>query len=213
MNNSGLIYTNAKAFNEGLAAVKIEDKYGYINDIILLLNRNLKKQKKFSNGLAPVKYMNGKWGCINKDNEIIIEPKYDMINEFSEGIAIYYDSNTNKYGGMDLNGNIVISPQYIWVEDIKNGLAVVILPNKKYGMIDKNDHWFIEPKYRYLSNFSEELAVANLNGEYVGFIDINEFFVIDPKYYFANDFNNKRSKVTIENTKGYIDKKGSWIFL
>lgn len=43
---------------------------------------------RFEEGNLHVKLQNGKYGTINKKGEVIIEPKYDLISNFSEGICV-----------------------------------------------------------------------------------------------------------------------------
>ncbi|WP_338792426.1 WG repeat-containing protein [Bernardetia sp. MNP-M8] len=49
---------------------------------------------------------NGKYGLINQNNKVKLEPIYDEINDFKEGIA--WLRIDKKYGYVDRVGNIVI---------------------------------------------------------------------------------------------------------
>ena len=52
-----------------------------------------------------------KWGFVDKEGNIIIEPKYDMVTEFnSYGFAGIKQGN--KWGVIDTTGNIVLEPTY-----------------------------------------------------------------------------------------------------
>ncbi len=60
-------------------------------------------------------YENGKWGFKNKNNEIVVEAKYDRIVEINEngfgGIKI-----DDKWGIIDSNGNIIVEPKF-YIDD------------------------------------------------------------------------------------------------
>ena len=82
-------YDGAKDFSEGLAAVKLNGKWGYIDDtgkeVIPLKYDNA---WRFSNGLAEVK-LNGKWGCIDKTDFIVVPFTYANSNTaYSAGTKI-----------------------------------------------------------------------------------------------------------------------------
>lgn len=54
---------------------------------------------------------NGKWGFLNKNNEIIIKPEYDFVTEFNEyGFAGI--KKDGKWGCVSINGEVVIEPTY-----------------------------------------------------------------------------------------------------
>jgi len=41
----------------------------------------------YSEGLAAVKSVNGKWGFINRNQVLVIPPKFDEVKEFKDGRA------------------------------------------------------------------------------------------------------------------------------
>lgn len=105
----------------------------------------------FSDGMAAVK-VNGKWGFINTEGEMVIEPRFDglikprldgcigygvakhetdsatLVKYFSEGLAAYRDEN-GKWGYIDKKGKTVIVPQYTDAFPFSDGLAFVGFPN------------------------------------------------------------------------------------
>ena len=60
-------------------------------------------------------YENGRWGFKNKNNEIVVEAKYDRIAEINEngfgGIKL-----DDKWGIIDSNGNIIVEPKF-YIDD------------------------------------------------------------------------------------------------
>ncbi|EPU2627401.1 WG repeat-containing protein [Campylobacter coli] len=120
--------------------------------------------------------IDGQWSFLDKNGEFAIEPKFDYVWSFWEGLAKV--GLNGKYGFIDKSGKIVIEPKFDGVGNFSEGLAKVKL-NRKYGFIDKNGKIVIEPKFDGVGNFSEGLAAVGLNGKY-GFIDKSGEFVIEP---------------------------------
>ncbi|MFS0489494.1 WG repeat-containing protein [Leadbetterella byssophila] len=105
------VYSYVLPFREGLAAVVIGKKYGYINregkmvinplldfidqaEIDYKFNNDeifrptrLSSMVNFSNGFAVIK-KNNKYGYINREGKIAIPPQYDYVRPFSSHIAI-----------------------------------------------------------------------------------------------------------------------------
>lgn len=100
---------------------------------------------------------NGKKGAINQYGEVVVEPIYDYLHEYSEGMAVFWSDKKKKYGFIDEKGNVVVPPIFDWVENFSEGLAVVEI-NRLWGYIDKTGNYKIEPKYQAASSFSEGLA-------------------------------------------------------
>ncbi len=71
-----------------------------------LLARNL-----FINNKLYTSYNGEKWGFIDKNDNTVVECKYDRVTEFNEyGFAGICENN--KWGVIDENGNIVQEPIY-----------------------------------------------------------------------------------------------------
>lgn len=132
-------------FHEGLAAVQINGKVGYIdktgNCVIPPKYDNegysiRADWRDFSENLAAVR-INGKFGYIDKTGNWVIPPRYDFVQRFSDGLAAVYINR--KFGYIDRTGNQIISPQYDYVEDhgFSEGVAYVY-KNGRAFFIDKN---------------------------------------------------------------------------
>lgn len=52
---------------------------------------------------------NGKWGYIDKDGNVVINPQFGFTWDFSEGLAVVRigDEKSGKYGYIDKTGKIV----------------------------------------------------------------------------------------------------------
>lgn len=53
---------------------------------------------------------NNKWGFVNEEGKIVIEPQYDNAKSFSYGLAAVYSKG--KWGFIDKNNEVVIDYQF-----------------------------------------------------------------------------------------------------
>jgi serine/threonine protein kinase/uncharacterized membrane-anchored protein len=152
-----------------------------------------------------------KFGYSGVNKNIIIEPKYDKAEPFSEDLAVV--SLKDKFGFIDKTGSVVIPIQYDEAESFSEGLAVVSLKDK-YGFIDKTGNVVIPIKYSSdffeIENlhFSEGLAAVSLNDKF-GFIDKTGNVVIPIKYDEAEPFSEDLAVVSLKDKYGFIDKTGN----
>ena len=83
-----LKYDSAGSFSEGLAVVRLNGKWGYIDktgkEIIPL---KYDSAESFSKGLARVR-LNGKWGYVDKTGKVVISAKYNNAWGFCEDLAM-----------------------------------------------------------------------------------------------------------------------------
>jgi WG containing repeat len=122
-------FNDACWFSEGLAEVKVGDKWGFINSVgEMVTPPQFDYTFKFSEGLASVR-IGHQWGAIDTSGNLVIPPQFDLLECFSEGLAIAYVGGKVEYskmygmtdrlmmvGGMwgvvDKTGKFVISPRF-----------------------------------------------------------------------------------------------------
>ncbi|MFN8578142.1 MAG: WG repeat-containing protein [Candidatus Sericytochromatia bacterium] len=232
-------YDDAYLFNNGLARVFNNKRYGYIDKNGYQVIRTIYDYAdNFYDGYAYATFENKDNTVINTQGKVVITTKKDHIYNFYEGIAVYAGEN-NRYGYVtkDLKKTKAI---YQFADNFKNGYARVKIDNK-WGIIDKNYNYVINPIYDYINNFSEDYALflknrksgfVNIKGKELGkYFDsalsfseglapvsvdniwgyINSFgdFVIKQRFDKAEQFNNGLAKV---NNNSYIDKSGNIIW-
>ena len=78
------------------------------NKIVIVLN----DAQSFNENLAPVK-SSDRWGYINKNNEVVIDFKYDSCTIFRNGLA-YAWINSNDYM---VEGYITKAGNFIWYKE------------------------------------------------------------------------------------------------
>ncbi|WP_396336448.1 WG repeat-containing protein [Fischerella sp. JS2] len=139
-----------------------------------------------------------------------IQPQFDGVGEFSEGLAqVQIDG---KWGYIDKSGNVVIQPQFDETDKFSEGLARVWISGQNWGYIDKTGKFVITQQFTKdnANNFSEGLARACVVST-CGFIDKTGSFVIERKFAGAADFSEGLAAVKTRGKWGFIDKSGNFV--
>ncbi len=171
-------YTLAGNFSEGLAFVQMtvdgKEKVGYIDKTGKLVipaqfgdvyeriadskdlresniyNRN-GRERDFSEGYAAVQ-IDEKWGYVNREGKVVIQPEYRYAGRFREGLAPVAVRRGRKraYGFIDKSGRLAIPLQFDDVGEFRDGLAKVFILDShgeidKLGYIDKTGRYIWKP--------------------------------------------------------------------
>jgi hypothetical protein len=116
-------------FSEGLAAVNIGGRGGFINeDGDVVIEPQFNYVWSFRDGVARVA-MGYQWdrlfGFIDTTGKIIIPIELRSANDFSEGLSATYDSEKQLVGYMDKTGKVVIDHRYTNGQPFSGGIAIV----------------------------------------------------------------------------------------
>lgn len=200
-------YDLLTGFFEGLAKVKRNGKFGFINkkgeEIIPL---EYDETGLFSNGIAAV-VKSGKTGAINKKNELIIPIEYQALGTFINGFASYWQNGL--VGIIDITGKKITEPIFENMGQFSQGLAPVV-KDKKIGYVNTKGDFVIQPIYDDGFALTDSLAQVAKDKKY-GFIDLKGNEVIPFKYDYSDGFKNGMT-VVMEGDKYFlIDKKGKVI--
>lgn len=200
-------YGDASNFSEGLAAVVIGNRIGFID-----MNGKLVIPAVFSASVP------------GKDYEGRLDlGKYS----FSEGLSPYYDAESSTWGFIDINGEIAIEAGFDGVHGFSDGLAQVAILNDDYEFIpvfiDRYGETVIDPSwsgYTVLSDFSSNLALVRQVDGQLGYIDTNGNMVLTPEYPELGQFSDDMAVFGVEIVEktafgpmktmryGYIDVNG-----
>ncbi|MBD2664232.1 hypothetical protein B6N60_01227 [Richelia sinica FACHB-800] len=205
---SQLKYDWIEPFSEGIAAVKMGYKWGYIDKTAKLVGRlEYDTVTPFTEGLALVKinnYKNPYIGYIDKTAKRITKLKLDDGLSFSEGVAAV--KIANQWGYIDQVGTIIINPQFEEAKSFVSDLAAVKISGK-WGYINKSGGTVIFPEFDEARNFSEGLALVK-TGKKFGYIDITGQVVIEPQFDDGDMFSEGLAPVKISGKWGYINEYG-----
>ena len=179
-----LQYDEAKGFHEGLAAVMIGEKWGFIdragNEVVPL---KYDYAYDFHDGLAAV-VIDEELGYIDRMGTEVVPPKYWSAYadtyDFHDGMARVMTDG--KCGFIDRTGTEIIPLRYDYAYDFHDGLALVMLgpsdypeiwdivDGQKCGLIDKTGKEVVPVEYDKIGKFHEGLACVIKNGK-LGFVD------------------------------------------
>ena len=179
VSNTPFKYDLAWEFSEGLAAVCLNDKLGYIDksgkEVIPFIYDQTgdyyerfyelpdehDRPWAFSDGLVKVE-SDGKPSYIDKEGKQVIPIKYDDARSFSEGLAAV--GLDGRYGFIDMAGNEVIPLQYDIAYDFIEGLGNVELDSKQI-YIDKSGREVLSLELGWAEPSSDGILLIHLDGE------------------------------------------------
>jgi hypothetical protein len=142
--------TALDALEQGLAGVKVGDKWGYIDRTgKWVIEPQFASSGGFGNGYAAVQRdSNGAYGYIDTKGNVVIPYRYEDAGEFEEGTqppkGLAPVKTEGKWGYIDRNGKLVIQPQYDGARQFENELAEV-QPGDTYGYINHSGKYVWKP--------------------------------------------------------------------
>ena len=186
---------NFSTFSEGLAAVQVDDKWGYMDmSGEMIIKPQFKVVSSFSEGLACVK-IGENYGYIDRNGKLAISPKFAKAGDFSNGLARVQIGGDDKgewfnggvIGYIDREGTFIINPQYYFAGDFHEGLAAVRIGDM-CGYINREGITVIEPQFLFAFDFSLGLARVYDEASRCGYINRKGEFVIEPQFFLGGDF-------------------------
>jgi len=206
-------------FSEGLAVVKRNGKYGYIDKHMnFVIPPQFDFAKSFDSGRAAVFNISGdisgnrsgKQYYIDTLGRKVFDCGFKFCSDFSEGLAPI-ENKYNQNGYIDTNGNVVIKPHFNYGCYFHEGLACVQNSDEKWGYIDKSGKLVIEPKFDEAEDFSSDGVAVVKVGEKYGFIDKKGDFIITPQFDSA-EWINGLGLVEVDGIKKYVDRSNRTIW-
>jgi hypothetical protein len=128
-------YQQAKDFSEGLAAVAVGEKWGYIDKKgQVIIEPKFDEAEPFSDGLAKVK-MGELFGYVDRGGAFLIPPQFEYADDFSEGLAVVgrWDEERAEFEDfyyIDKRGRQAIEGKFALASHFFKGLAHVKLKSK-----------------------------------------------------------------------------------
>lgn len=136
--------TRAQHFKCGLAAAKLEGRWGFIDLTgFFVINPVYEEVLPFSEGLAPVRVAK-KWGLIDLGGRMRLPPKWDEVGQFVNGLANAHLDGQSGY--INATGAWAISPTFENTKPFFGELAVVKIGDAPaYIRTDGKIVWQFEP--------------------------------------------------------------------
>jgi len=161
----------------------------------------------------------GKRGYIDINGKQIIDIKYDLAYEFSDGLAAVQTKGT--WGYIDKTGKYIIQPVYEDASTFSEGLAGVKLKGK-YCCIDIKGNKVFDCDYR-IGEFADGVAPITVAAPLPdspyrhlnGLVNKTGRVIVAPKFTLMSRFSSKRAIVQISegnhDSSGIIDESGKYV--
>ncbi len=132
-------------------------------------------------------YEDGKYALVDCEAEPVTEPLFDVVRDFSEGLAAVRMGDS--WGYIDTRGRLRIPCRYDEAKAFSAGLAAVRIHEDSTGAHPHDARW--------------------------GYVDTEGDVVIAPQFYRASAFQGDcaqiETKVKGEWYHGYVDRDGEWL--
>lgn len=223
-------FDNVGQFSDGLATFSDQrrpNKFGYIDKSgRVVIEAKYDAASNFRHGLARVgteKFISKLFGkiadtgveCdykfIDRSGKVVQEPSPLHYATGRPQELIRFEQGT-KTGYLNANGIVVIEPRFQVASEFSEGLACVREAGR-FGYIDAEGKWVIPPRFEAANNFSDGLAGVQINDSTWAFIDRDGKVMIPGPYnWIYGGFQEGLAEVAFEGKRGYINKKGEWIW-
>jgi len=174
-------------FSEGLALVRRDSKFGFVNEEMELIIPLMFDFAEYFHGGVAVVSIDGKWGAIDTTGQITVPLIYDFIRigfSYNEGLAWFI--RDGKLGYVHRDGREIVPPIY-----------------------DFSFHNCGSSMNQ--SSFSEGLAMVERNGRF-GFIDSTGTEAIPLIYDFVRPFRGGLAQVSKNDEPFVIDREGNIVY-
>jgi hypothetical protein len=210
----GTLGVNLQGFTNGLAPIRINDKWGYMNvmgqEAIKAMYEHV---WEFGDGHAVVE-KDGKTMIIDvKGNETVVtDPKVAAIKHFEEGLAPF-DTKERKSGFVDFTGKVVIDAQFGSVGYFKSGLAWARASDGKLGYINKKGEWVIQPQFVMARDFDIKSGIARVKkaDNTWAYIDMSGKILTRNDSESIEDFSEGLCLGKKGGKVGFYDKDFKWV--
>jgi hypothetical protein len=166
----------------------------------------------------------GRWGFADKSGQIVINPQFDHVAAFAEGLAPVHSGH---WGYVDPAGKFVINPQFDRADSFSEGLAAVrvgggpgpsldprpwdplnvsVGAGGRFGYIGRDGKYVINPQFDDARPFSGGVAAVKLHQW--GFVDKTGKIVINPQFDEAGDFSEGLAVIKEGGHFGFTDTTG-----
>ena len=197
-------YDFVEPFSEGLAAVTVDDKVGYISKMgEMKIPLKYDEGLAFSEGFAIVEY-EGAYGMINRNGEYILKPEYTYLGVLKNGLVSFENKN-GKFGFFDRKGFVKIKPTYDDVFDFEKNHAKV-KEAEKWGLINSYGQVIYECRYEKVKSIND--SIYALRDDYWGALNMNKDTIIDFMYDYIGEYSNGYHLVTKNDSFNYISMDG-----
>jgi hypothetical protein len=207
------VYQNLGNFSEGLGAVQIEGRIGFMNkDAEFVINPRFRDVTSFSDNRSFVRSLNyRRYHFIDANGEEIPLPAgidsfdNDEFSYFSNKRAlVHYD---DRYGFIDTEGNVIVQNIYQEALPFSENLAAVKVSDR-WGFINTSGDMEITPQFVSVGSFNDNRAAVRKSSNLYGFINSKAEMVISEQFEEVRNFSNGLAAVKLGEKWGFISTEG-----
>lgn len=160
--------------------------------------------------------LNNKFGIINTSGDIILEPKYDLLEECSENIYVVVSNSL--YGFYNIKDKCFETTiEYAYKNQLKASEYYQenyfkVFKNNDVGLMDKNGKIIINYGTFQSISFNENNLLKVQKNNKFGFVDYRQKTIIPIDYEYADNFSHSTTIVAKSNTYSILDKSGKVIY-
>lgn len=164
-----------------------------------------------------------KWGFIDTEGNVVIEPLLDSPAKFNAGLLPVNDNGL--YGYIDTNGDLAIEPQFMYAMPFSEGVATIAMLDENrggpvYSLINHTGRtittfrdgsgrgWPFYKGAAIVGWSNQKYAVVNKTGDMVFETQFDKFQGDETTYQFIFD---GLIGVCTDGKWGFIDSAGEWI--
>jgi hypothetical protein len=207
-------------FNEGLLAVRVDGKWGYIDRAgHFAIKPSFVYASNFHDGRAIVRNkISSDYAYMDKMGNLIRMDKYEQISDFREGLAPV--CSNGKWGYVDTQGKLVIPCRFDKAGLFQEGLAAVVQAksadrsSNRIGFIDKDGKQaipfdFVDVKGGFSDGLAAVAVVDKSRSDYwlYGYVDHYGRWKIKPVYDDAQPFSEGLAAICVIEKKFYPHPK------
>lgn len=204
-------YKEATIFSEGLAWVVSENAAPVAINTkgeIKATLQDAQKVRIFSEGLSAfsiIKENEQKWGFVDKEGMIKINPQFSIAGDFSNGRCAVKNED-GEYGYIDKKGKIIIKHQFTKAGPFFNGKAIVY-SDSKAGLINEAGKYVVNPQFEEMGDDGDKYLIKQ--DDKWGWCNDEGTIIINPQFEKALFFNGSNlAPVKMGKRWGYINTEG-----
>lgn len=153
---------------------------------------------------------NNKWGFINSSGQVVIEPKFDTVDRFSENRAPFGSRSNGKWGFIDSTGQVVVEPRFDNAYPFFGRRATVKV-GKRSGFIDHSGRE-VGGRFIKVSGFREGRAFGKGGDFQWRMFDLDGNWITNDSFSGVGNFSEGLAAFLDRNyTKqvGFINREGN----
>ncbi len=206
-----LEYDKVTKFSGGLAVASKDDVWSILKsngEATTITNVLVLNAKDPSEGLIPFQGSNKKWGFLDGEGKVAIDPQYSKISGFKNGLAAVRGTD-DKMGFINQSGEWVIPTKFLSASDFDEESDLARVKDEVgWGYVDREGTVHRMNDTDIWKDFFSGRSKGR-KADMFGFYGADMQWVIQPKYEAVQDFSNGYAAVRVNGLWGLVDRDGN----